>query len=485
MNERASGVRPITVALLVTIFLISIEATVVSTAASRIVGDLGGLEMMGWIFSIYLLTTVVSTPIFGKLLDLYGRKSIFLAGLLLFVAASALSGLSGTMLQLIIFRGLQGIGAGALFPAIMTIVGVLYSEQQRAKMQAGFSAVGAISGLAGPFVGGLFVDYASWQWIFFINVPIGLVCFWLVAANLREQVRRAKVSIDYAGIVLFTIASGSLLLALSLKIGVLYIVAGVSFAIFVYAEAKSADALIPPRLFANRVVTLCYAAAFLLSTLVIGLNVYVPLWMQGVAGSSATVAGLTLAPMSVLWSVGAFWCGKLLAKRGGKTISVTGLLFILAGTLALFLMGESVPVWGLLAVMASIGLGMGLAATMMMVTIQSEAKPEQLGSAMSTLTFLNYMAQSIGIALFAALFNREAYRGKEQLQAAGVPIDDLNGLLGSHHSAQLSESALDAIRGVLGGSISQLFPYILIFAAASFAMVVLLPRSKRESAKSG
>lgn len=155
MNERVSSVKPLTVALLVTIFLISIEATVVSTAASKIVSDLGGLELMGWIFSIYLLTTVVSTPIFGKLLDLYGRKMIFLIGLTIFVAASALAGLAGSMPQLIIFRALQGIGAGALFPAIMTIVGVLYSEQQRAKMQAGFSAVGAISGLAGPFIGDL------------------------------------------------------------------------------------------------------------------------------------------------------------------------------------------------------------------------------------------------------------------------------------------------------------------------------------------
>jgi len=172
MKERVSNIKVLTAALLVTIFLISIEATIVSTATSKIVKELGSLEIMGWIFSIYLLTTVVSTPIYGKLLDIYGRKTIFLVGLILFVVASALSGFSQTMLQLITFRAFQGIGAGALFPAIMTIAGVLFKEQERAKIQAGFSAVGAVSGLAGPFVGGILVDYFSWQWIFFINVPI-------------------------------------------------------------------------------------------------------------------------------------------------------------------------------------------------------------------------------------------------------------------------------------------------------------------------
>jgi len=229
---------------------------------------------------------------------------------------------------------------------------------------------------------------------------------------------------------------------------------------------------------ADRAVTLCYAAAFLLSTLVIGLNVYVPLWMQGVAGSSATVAGLTLAPMSVMWSVGAFLCGKMLAKRGGKTISFIGVFLVLAGTAALVVMGHSVSIWGLVTVMMVIGLGMGFAATMMMVTIQSRARPEQLGTAMSTLTFLNYMAQSIGIAIFAALFNRKAFTGMKQLKAEGIHIGDLNELLRVHHSPDMSSAVISAISSVLNASISQIFVYILCFTIASLFMVVLLPKEE-------
>lgn len=475
MTNSTSSKKAIVAALMVTMFLISIEATIVSTAMPKIVSDLGGLQSMSWVFSAYLLTTVVSTPIMGKLLDLYGKKRIFLFGLLLFVSASALSGFAESMLQLIFFRAIQGIGAGALFPAVMTIIGVLFAQEERAKIQAGFGAISAISGLSGPFLGGIIVDYFSWQWIFFVNVPIGLVCFWLISASFHERFERTRISIDYAGAVIFLIASSTLLLSLSLGITYLLIPSAIAFAAFIYVESKAKDALIPPSLFANRMMTLCYLAAFLLSTLYIGMNVYVPLWMQGVAGSSATLAGLTLAPLSVMWSIGAYLCGVLLAKKGNKTVSLIGMVFIFAGVLALVVMGQEIPSWALIMVMAAIGLGMGFAATVFMVTIQSEADPTQMGSATATLTFLNYMAQSIGVALFAALFNREAMRGRERLTEQGIELQDFNQLLQFNGSHDLPASAIHAIRSVMSASISIIFVYVFAFVVIASIVVVCLP----------
>ncbi|WP_276353368.1 MDR family MFS transporter [Cohnella caldifontis] len=463
---------PIIVALMTTLFLISIEVTIVSTAMPHIVKDLGGLQSMSWIFSAYLLTTVVSTPIFGKLLDLYGRKKIYLFGLIVFVLASACSGFSQTMLQLILFRAVQGLGAGALFPSVMTVTGTLFSQEERAKIQAGFSAVGAVSGLAGPYVGGLFVDHLTWQWIFFLNVPIGLVCLLMFHFSYLERLERGKISIDVPGALLFTAASTCLLLYFTSVNTTLLACSFALYAVFLFVERKKAEsALVPLGLFSNRALSLGFLATFLLSTLYIGMNVYIPMWMQGGAGSNATDAGLTLAPMSVMWSVGAYLCGVWLGKKGSRFVCLSGMVLITAGVVMLAALG-SVPVteW-IVAAMVLVGSGMGLTTTAVMVAIQSEAKPSQLGSAMATLTFLNYMAQSIGISFFASVFNRSALKGTEELRNQGLEIQNLNALLQFRHVGSASDTVRNAIRTVIAESVSGIFFYILAFVVLAFAVV--------------
>ncbi|MFC4101688.1 MFS transporter [Paenibacillus xanthanilyticus] len=466
-----------------TIFIVSMEGTIVSTAMPKIVSDLGSLEMMSWVFSIYLLATVVSTPVFGKLIDLYGRKRIFVIGLVLFVAASAASGAAQSMLQLILFRAFQGFGAGALFPAAMTIVGAVFQEQERAKLQAGFSAVGAIAGLTAPFLGGVIVDYFTWQWIFLVNVPIGFLCYVLLQTSYNEKVKRSAVSIDIAGGVLFIIASGSLLLSLSLKSFPLLCASIAAFGAFIWVERRSKDALVPPSLFTSRVMSFCYTAAFLLSTLYIGLNVYVPFWMQGVVGTNATMAGLALAPMSVMWTAGSYWCSVLLAKKGRKMVMLLGMVFITAAVSVLAGYGDTITHWGMLLVAAAVGLGMGLTATTFIVTIQSEANPAQLGAATSALTFLNYLAQSIGISLFGLIFNHHAVQGMSSLREQGIDVTDVNELLQVLEAKDVSASVLAATQHVMSSSISPIFLYILGFVIAAGVLLLAFPSGGRISAK--
>ena len=414
--EKTTQRKMVTIAMLVSILLVAIDTTIVTTAMPHIVQQLSGLNLLSWVFAIYLLTSSVTAPIYGKLADLFGRKSIFIFGISLFVIGSMVSGMAQTMYQLILFRGFQGLGAGAVLPLTFTIIADLYAGDERAKMQGVFSSVWGVAGLLGPLVGGLFVDHISWRWIFYINVPIGIVSIFLVLSFLHETtLEKTKKTIDYWGAALFTISMGSLLFALisggqlyawnSIEIISLFIVAIVFLITFLFVENKAKEPMLPLSLFKIPVIAVSNAVGFVASGVLIGVNVYLPVWIQTLLGHSATSSGLTLMPMSFAWPLASTLAGRFMYKIGSKTTAVFGAVLIMAGSAWLLLVNTGSPYWYFVGVMIVIGFGMGCSFTPLTVLVQSAVGWNLRGAATASNTFSRSLGQTMGVAVLGTVFN--------------------------------------------------------------------------------
>lgn len=414
--EKTTQRRMVTLAMLVSILLVAIDTTIVTTAMPHIVQQLSGLNLLSWVFAIYLLTSSVTTPIYGKLADLFGRKSIFIFGITLFVVGSMVSGMAQTMTQLILFRGFQGLGAGAVLPLTFTIIADLYPGEERAKMQGVFSSVWGVAGLLGPLVGGLFVDHISWRWIFYINVPIGIAAILLVLTFLHETTReKTKKSIDYWGAALFTIAMGSLLFALisggqlyawsSVEVISLFVVAVVFLLAFLLVESKAKEPMLPLALFKIPVIAVSNAVGFVASGVLIGVTVYLPVWIQTLLGHSATSSGLTLMPMSFAWPLASTLAGRFMYRIGSKTMAVFGAVLIMAGSAWLLLVNTGSPYWYFVGIMIVIGFGMGCSFTPLTVLVQSAVGWNMRGAATASNTFSRSLGQTVGVAVFGTVFN--------------------------------------------------------------------------------
>ncbi|PYZ92397.1 MFS transporter [Salipaludibacillus keqinensis] len=408
--------RNITIALLIATFLAAIEVTVISTAMPGITQDLGGLDLISWVFAIYLLTYAVMTPIFGKLADLFGRKKIFITGAIIFLLGSALCGFSQSMEQLILFRAVQGIGAGALMPMTFTIVGDIFKYEQRAKVQAIIGSVWGIAGITGPLVGGFFVDYLTWHWIFFINIPFGLLSMFLINKFLDESIEKRKRSIDYGGAVTFIIGAGALLYALlsggneiAWNDSLMFVLFGTAIlflAAFIVFQLNVKEPMVPFHLFRNRHLLIANVCGLLLGSILIGLTAYLPLWVQGVLLLAATSSGLTLIPMSLGWPLGSYLSGQFIVRLGTKPLSLTGVIIIALGTFSLTFITPSTPNVFLVVMMFFIGLGFGLSMTIFTVIVQSSVDWGSRGTAASTNTFLRTLGQALGITVLGTVLNQ-------------------------------------------------------------------------------
>ncbi|WP_233567182.1 MDR family MFS transporter [Cohnella endophytica] len=408
----------VTIGLLAALFIGALDATVVTTATNSIAKDLNGLSLISWIFSIYTLTTCVTTPIFGKLADLFGRRWIFAIGLVLFLAGSILCGAAQTMTELIWFRAIQGIGAGALTPVTFTIIGDLYTGEQRGKVQGVLSSMWSIAGLVGPFVGGYFVDSISWRWIFFMNVPVSALSFILVFGFLRERFSKVKKSIDYLGAFAFTVSVSCLLLAVmtggrtyawdSATILGLFAVAAVFLAAFLWIESRAKEPMLPLVLFRERRLAVPYALAFVGFCIVAGVTIYIPLWVQTVMGLSATKSGLMLMPMSLAWPITSNLSGRYMFRFGAKIFMLLGTIIVAGGAIWLYMLDISSPYWHVIGIVAIIGFGMGCITTPAIVTIQNSAAGNMRGVATSTNSFMGTLGQTIAVAVFGMLLNRVA-----------------------------------------------------------------------------
>jgi EmrB/QacA subfamily drug resistance transporter len=410
------------IAMLTATFLCAMEGTIVSTAMPSIIEDLQGMEYVNMIFSIYLLVCAVTTPIYGKLADIFGRKRTLFLSIILFLIGSFLSGFAHSMTELIIFRAIQALGAGAVLPLSTTIVGDIFSTEERARMQALFGSVWAISGVTGPLIGGFIVGSLNWRWIFYMNIPFGLIAlavFWL---SFHETTTRSqKAPVDWAGATAFLISISSLLyiLLFGLKDGyftpinlMLTFVIIFSFIIFLQVEKRAADPFLPLDLFKNRLVLIPNLYCFFSFPFLIATTVYFPIWLQQIMKQTPTVSGLALTFLSVGWPIGATYCARLLNRIPIWKVSIGGAgLLVLSGVL-LGTITVSTPLWMFFATMFIAGLGYGLTITVMTIMLQNSVDWSQRGVVMSTNALMGTLGQTIFIALFGTIFNAITMGGK-------------------------------------------------------------------------
>ncbi len=422
MNEptRASvGFRsergPILIALMLTTGLVAIDSTILATAVPSIVADLGGFAQFPWLFSVYLLAQAVSVPVYAKLSDTVGRKPIILVGIGLFFLGSVLCGFAWSMPALIAFRALQGLGAGAIQPMSMTIAGDIYTVAERAKTQGYLASVWAISSVVGPTLGGIFSEFVSWRWIFFVNVPLCLLATWMLLRAYHERIERRKHRIDYAGSVLLTAGMTLLILAVleggqawawgsvwsigSFAAGAALLVA------FVLVERRAAEPVLPLWVLSRRLLLTTTLISLGVGAILIGLTSYVPTYLEGTIGTSPLVSGLAVAALTLGWPVAASLSGRFYLRIGFRSTALLGLTIAIVGAAALAATSVHPSVVLVAVTCFVVGLGMGLIATPTLIAAQSSVAWNERGVVTGTNMFARSIGSSVGVAVFGAIAN--------------------------------------------------------------------------------
>jgi EmrB/QacA subfamily drug resistance transporter len=428
-------------AILLTLFLASLDQTVVGTALPRIVTDLNGASLYSWVVSAYLLSSTVTVPIYGKFSDVFGRKVMLMIGVCLFLLGSWLSGASQNMNELIAFRTIQGLGAGALFPIVIAIIGDLYSPRERGRFQGLFGAVFALSFIVGPFLGGWITDHISWHWVFYVNVPFGIASLVVLATVLPSAGRRqASIrDLDYLGIVLFTAGVVPFMLGLTNKgnvnsagqlanwtdpnVGGLIAIGLVILAIFLFAETKAKEPIIPLDLFRDADYAVSMAAVFAFGIAMFAAVIFMPRFYQTVRGISATASGYYIWPLLVGLMGGSIGTGLLISRLGRyKWLMTGGAVVMLIGGFLMTHLTAGVSDWVLWAWMLVLGLGIGPAMAGFTVVVQNSVPMTRLGVATSTLTFLRQIGASVGLAAAGTIFSSSfANRLPANLAEQGIP----------------------------------------------------------------
>ena len=474
-------------ALMLGMALAALDTTVVGTAMPTIIGKLGGISLYSWVFSAYLLTSTTTVPIYGKLADLYGRKPVFLVGVAIFLAGSVLCGLAQSMVQLVVFRAVQGIGAGAVLPVTMTIIGDLFSIERRARLQGFFSGVWGVSSVVGPALGGLITDYVGWRWVFYVNLPVGLISAVLISLLLHEQVEHRRRSIDYLGSATLTAGVTALLFGL-LQGGdawawtapeslATFAAAALLLAIFLWAEARAPEPVLPLALFKNRIIAVASVAGALSGAAMFGVTSFVPLFVQGVEGGTATDAGAVVAPMSMCWPAGSIVAGRLIVRFGYRPATLIGGACLLVGGLLLVLVDEGTPRALIIALLVLVGLGLGFTSSAFVIAIQNAVPWSQRGVATATSQFSRTIGGSIGVAVLGAVL---AAQWASRTAARGVPDVDRSALLDPDRRAGIPAEALAATQGALADALHSVFLLVTALTVLVFLAVLFFPKGRAE-----
>jgi EmrB/QacA subfamily drug resistance transporter len=470
------------------IFMAAVEATIVATAMPTIVADLGGFRLFTWVFTAYLLTTAATIPIYGRLADLYGRKRVFFAGGSLFLVGSVLCGFARSMVMLIVLRGLQGMGAGAVHPIATTIVGDLYTPEERARKQGYVSGVFGLASIIGPGLGALLVEGGRWPLIFWINVPIGLVAFAMLGAFLHERLEPKRQQLDYVGSALLTIGIGTLMLALVqasrlgwLTIAGLLLTALTALTALAIQETRVPQPMLPVALFRNPFIVIGNLGGLTIGAVMMGLSAFLPTYLQGVSGRSATLAGTVLALESIWWTVGSILAGRAMIRTSYRLTSTLGGGLLVLGTGVLVALEPHHAVLWASAGASLVGLGMGFCNTSLLVSVQASVTWRERGVATSSTMFARIVGGALGAATFGAILNVGMSRH------AGAASETVNRLMTPAVRATVEPAELARLVEALARSLHAVFLTAGALAAITLALMVLLPRGigPRRSAADG
>jgi EmrB/QacA subfamily drug resistance transporter len=475
-------------ALLLAMFMSAIEVTIVATAMPSISAELGGFELYSWVFSSYLLVQAVTIPIFGKLSDLVGRKPVFIGGVVVFLLGSVACGFAGTMATLIVFRFLQGLGAGAVQPVITTLAADLYPLEERGRVQGYISGLWGASSILGPLAGGLIVHSIGWPWIFWINLPFGVAAIVLIVIYLHEGVEPEARRIDYAGASLLLAGVGSLMLGLT-QAGAwglravlpLFAAFVIALLLFVRQERRAPDPLMHMGLWGSALFRYANVATLTSGIMMIGLITFLPTYVQGVLGGSALLAGFALSAMTLGWPMAAFYAGKHIIDIGVPRLVRAGGACLLAGSLVIATLA---PYGALPAGIGSfvIGIGMGLVGSTSLVAIQSSVPWNQRGVATASNMLMRILGNALGAALFGGVLNYQMarYLGREGLEGR-VSLDSIQDLMSeaAPRAARLSADVLALLRTGLSDSLHVVFWGIAFLGFVTLFAVWRIPELRR------
>ena len=483
------------------VFIAALETTVVGTAMPTVIASLGGLNHYSWVFSAYLLASTVTAPVWGKLSDLYGRRLFYQIGIALFLLGSVLSGLSTSMPQLIASRALQGLGAGALVPLGMTIIASIYTLRERARMQAFFSGAWGLASVIGPVVGGFLTEQLSWRWVFYINIPFGLIAAAIIGVALHDPPRTKRPVIDYAGAATLTVAITLLMLGLveggtniaRLTSGrnlALLVGAGVLLAVFTWIERRAVEPVVPLELFANRMVTVSTIATFLAGFAMFGAISFVPLFAQGVMGATATEAGSLLTPLLLGWVMFSIIGGRLLLKMGYRPTVIAGFTLLAIGSAILTIFGRGTTRTWLVVDMFLIGAGLGLTMLTLIIAVQHAVPRAQLGVATSLNQFARSIGGAVGVAIMGAVLSAGLTANSSQVARSGTSqlaptrvaelAEHPNVLVEPASRAALPADILKMLENVLAAALRNVFRIGAVFAGLGLVAVFWLPKGSGE-----
>ncbi|MGW2835218.1 MDR family MFS transporter [Streptomyces sp. NPDC001286] len=468
-DKQPKSVRVVLLALMITMMLAMLDNMIVGTAMPTIVGELGGLEHLSWVVTAYTLATAAATPVWGKLGDMFGRKTTFMTSIVIFLIGSALSGMAQDMGQLIGFRAVQGLGAGGLMVGVMAIIGDLIPPRERGKYQGMMAGVMAIAMIGGPLVGGTITDNWGWRWAFYINLPLGVVSLGLISAVLHLPKKRAKAGIDYLGVILLTVGITSIVLVTtwggsqyawtSARIMELIGIGVAALIGFVFWQTKAAEPVVPLHIFRSRNFTLMSIIGFITGFVMFGATLYLPLYQQSVQGASATNSGLLLLPMLGAMLVTSMVAGRVTTNTGRyKLFPVVGSVLMIVGLYLLSTMDTGTTRFTSGVFMAVVGLGMGCLMQITMLVAQNSVEMKDMGVASSSTTLFRTLGSSFGVAIMGALFNnRVQHVMAERAGALGSKITEKSASLDAKSLAKLPAVAREAYQHAVSAGVHSAF----------------------------
>ncbi len=474
-------------ALMLGMLMASLDQTIVSTALPTIVGELGGLQHLSWVVTAYLLAATVSTPLYGKLGDLYGRKGVFQVAIVLFLAGSVLCGLAQNMLELIAFRAVQGLGGGGLMVCAQAIIADVVSPRERGRYQGYFGAVFGLSSIGGPLIGGFFTDHLSWRWVFYVNVPLGVLALVVTTIVLRLPPGRVEHRIDVLGAALLAAGVSSLVLLTtwgggqypwgSPEIVGLGIASVVCLALFLLVESRAAEPILPLHLFRMRVFTVASAVGFIVGLALFGTITYLPLFLQLVTGASATNSGLLLLPLMGGVLTSSIVSGQVISRTGRyRVFPIAGTALMCAGMLLLSRIDAHTGQKTVSLDMVVLGLGLGLVMQVLVLVVQSSVGRGDLGVATSAATFFRSVGGSVGTAIFGAIFT-DALTSNLARDLPPQALARIGGNLGGRPSAlqALPASVRSGYLDAFAGAVATVFEVGVPIALLAFLLTLLLP----------